>query len=275
MRAPLSSAPRATATGAAGAAGARYNPGMPSTSQALPASLASPLARLLSDLQEVFGARLVALVAHGPRVRHRDAAEGPLPSIATLALVRGLEYRDLSACATRAADWRKAGLGVPLMLEPGEFERSLDAFPVEYGDIVAHHLVVFGADPFAGISVRDEDLRRALETWSKGHLIHLREGFVESGGDARRVASLIVASAPAFSGLLSQVARLRGVETATADALARATEGIAGLPPQVVSQVLALEARPAIDGDTAMTLYPAYLDATAALARFLDGWARG
>jgi hypothetical protein len=38
--------------------------------------------------------------------------------------------------------------------------------------------------------------------------------------------------------------------------------------------VVALEARPALDADTAMTLYPAYLDAVEALARFLDGWAR-
>lgn len=247
---------------------------MPPSAAALPAPLASPLASLLAALQEIFGPRLVALVAHGPRVRHPDAGPGRVPPIGTLALVRMLEYKDLATCAQRASDWRAAGLAVPLLLEPHEFERSLDAFPVEYGDIIADHLVVFGDDPFAGLSVRDEDLRRACEAWGKAHLIHLREGFVETGGDARRVAALIVASAPTFAGLLSHIARLRGAGAIGSEALARATVGIAGLPPHVVAQVVALEAHPALDPDTAMTLYPAYLDAVATLVRFLDGWTR-
>ena len=155
-----------------------------------------------------------------------------------------------------------------------EFERSLDAFPVEYGDILAHHVVVAGEAPFAGIAVNDDDLRRACESWGKAHLIQLREGFVEAGGDAKAVARLIVKSASPFAALLAQIARLRGQSPASGDALARATEGIAGLPAAPVRQVLALELRPELDGDTAMSLFPGYLDAVDALARYLDGWTR-
>jgi hypothetical protein len=248
---------------------------MPAPDPGLPLPLARPLARLRTDLQDIFGARLVGLVAHGPRVRHAAAETTPRPPINTLALVDGLTYRDLAACAQHAGDWRADGLAVPLLLGRAEFARSLDAFPVEYGDIIAHHLLVYGDDPFEGVSVSPDDLRRACEAWAKGHLIHLREGFVETGGDPRRVAALIIASASPFTGLLSLVARLRGADAQGADGLARATEGIAGLPAAVVAHVVALEERPVLDADTAMTLLPAYLDAVGTLVTFLDGWTRG
>lgn len=236
-------------------------------------TLAARLTALRDDLQQIFGARLSALVAHGPHVRAGVPADARTP-VTTLALVEGLSYKDLDACARRARDWRAAGLAIPLLLAPDEFARSLDAFPIEYGDIIAHHAVVFGPDPFETVSVRTEDLRRACEAWGKSHLIHLREGYIEAAGDAREVAEVIVASASPFTALLSQIARLRGAAETGADVLARATEGIAGLPAHVVRQVAALEATPALDPDTAMTLYPAYLDAVERLARYLDGWAR-
>lgn len=252
----------------------RYNPGMASSLPALPPALAGPLSRVRADLQEIFGTRLVALVAHGPRVRHAEAQVASAAAINTLALVEGLGYRDLSACAQRAGDWRADGLSVPLLLGRGEFLRSLDAFPVEYGDIIADHVLVYGDDPFDGVAVNPDDLRRACEAWGKAHLIHLREGYIEAGGDARRVASLVLASAPPFAGLLSLMARLRGFDAGGSGALARATVGIAGLPAPVVAQVVALEARASLDADTAMTLFPAYLDAVQALVAFLDGWTR-
>ena len=53
-------------------------------------------------------------------------------------------------------------------------------------------------DPFAGIRVADADRRRGCELHAKSHLIHLREGFLETQGDARASSRLIAASAPAF-----------------------------------------------------------------------------
>ncbi len=236
----------------------------------LPPALVRPLARLCDDLRQIFAERLLALVAHGPRVRHPDAAgAGALP-VSTLALVDGLSYQDLHACAQRAQGWRADGVAVPLLLGAAEFARSLDTFPVEYGDIIAHHVLVFGRDPFEGLRVPEEDLRRACEAWAKGILIQLREGFIEAGGDARRVAALIAASAPPFAALLAHVARLRGIATPGVDGLLEAAAGIPGLSAHVVARVAALEARPALDADTAASLLPAYLDAVDAIARDLD-----
>lgn len=132
--------------------------------------------------------------------------------------------------------------------------------------------MLFGPDPFTGLTVQAPDLRRACERWAKSHLIHLREGFLEAGGDAHAVAELIVASAPPFAGLLALIARLRGHDDSGPEAIARATEGIAGLPAGVLRDIVALEQRASLDNDTAMTLYPPYLDAVEKLVVFLDTW---
>ena len=192
----------------------------------------------------------------------------------SVALVQSITYQDLAACGQQAPQWRAMGATIPLLIRPGEFERSLDTFPVEYGDIIAHHLLVFGDDPFAGLRVAPEDLRRACEAWGKSHLIHLREGFIETGGSPSAVARLVLASVPPFAALLGHICRLRGLNDTTPDALSRAADGIAGLPAEVVRQVVALEAQPSLDPDSAMALYPPYLDAVEGLVQFLDGWAR-
>ena len=59
--------------------------------------------------------------------------------------------------------------------------------------------LVYGDNPFAGVTIAPDDLRRACETQAKSHLVHLREGFIESGGRPTGVAELVATSAPAFA----------------------------------------------------------------------------
>jgi hypothetical protein len=92
-----------------------------------------------------------------------------------------------------------------LLLTPAEFRRTLDVFPLEYGEIIAKHVIIAGADPFAGADVADADRRRACEQQAKSHLIHLREGFLENGRDPRNVEWLIARSVPAFRRLLANI----------------------------------------------------------------------
>ena len=107
--------------------------------------------RLADDLAGIFGARLRAVLVYGTHARAHPRAVQAL--VQTLALVDRLEYADLSAGADRAAHWQALGLDMPLLLPEHEFRNSLDAFPLEYGDILAHHIVVRGESPFAGLSV--------------------------------------------------------------------------------------------------------------------------
>ena len=81
----------------------------------------------------------------------------------TIALVERLTFADLHAVRTARPTGARRSLAVPLILEREEFLRTLDVFPLEYGDIIAHHVIVAGTDPFAGVRVAPDDVRRACE----------------------------------------------------------------------------------------------------------------
>lgn len=224
--------------------------------------------RLLADLRVIFAARLTSLVVYG---RHAGSASagGPLH---TLALVDDIGYADLEGCARQARRWQDDGLAVPLMIGRREFARSLDVFPLEFGAIISSHRVVFGDDPFAGLAVNDQDVRRACEIDVKGHLLHLREGYVESLGELSAVARLVEASAAALRTLAGNVARLDGVATATPATLAaHLATALGPAHGRTLAAVLGLGDTPLAPGDAAR-IFPDYLAAAEALAWYVDAW---
>ena len=223
----------------------------------------SALEPVVVDLRRIFGDRLDAIVAYG--WRHH----GPVPS---LALVRSLNLEDLDACAARAAAWRRAGAATPLLITRSDFSRSLDAFPIEYGEIIASHDVVYGRDPFEGLAIRGEDLRRACEVQVKSHLLHLREDYVESGGRQSEIDALVRESAPGFSALLRHLARLDdGPATDNADLVRFATHRI-GLDGHSVGDLLSLADPQGVASVDPVKLFPAYLATMERLAEFVDRW---
>lgn len=158
----------------------------------------------VEDLRRIFGTRLKSVVAYG--LDRRDAPDGG--DVHTLTLVESLTFDDLAACRAQISKWERSGLATPLILTQHEFLRTLDVFPIEYGAIIDSHVVVTGANPFAGCAVCEADLRRAVELQAKSHLIHLREGFLETGPRPDGVARLIAASLPAYRTLLDNLERL-------------------------------------------------------------------
>ena len=179
--------------------------------------------RLADDLARVFGDRLRVVVAYEPAMR----ADGDAAAVHTLALVDAVRSDDLSALLTVVAAWHKGGLATPLLLAQEEFERTLDVFPLEYQSILSRHVVIRGGWPSTHMSVGSADLRRAIERQIKGHLIHLREGFLETQGRPSSVADLIRASVPAFRASLQNVARLHLSPAASdADLAAFAESGL-------------------------------------------------
>ena len=113
-----------------------------------------------------------------------------------------------------------------------------------------------GRNPFAGLSVDPADLRRAVEVQARSHLLHLREGFVETRGNSDALAILIVESAPAFAALLQSVSRLDG----------RAAHGPAA------DAIAALADVHEISGAEAERLFPPYLEAVEKLVAHVDTW---
>ena len=153
---------------------------------------------LAAQLKEIFGDRLRMVAAFG------DNAQ-------TCAVVKSLTLEDLDRCAAHAAQWGKSGLDVPLFFVESELRRALDAFPLELSEILATRRLVTGTDLFADILVPKHELRRACEVHGRGHVLHLREGYIEAGGDDKAVAKLVAAAVPPFRALVKNVARLEGI----------------------------------------------------------------
>jgi hypothetical protein len=225
---------------------------------------------LVIDLRTIFGARLLSLVAYGLAARHRD--DDPLR---TLALVEQLTFDDLARAAPMVPTSQRRGLAVPLILSEYEFERTLDVFPLEYGSIIADHIVVVGRAPFDDTKIDDSDRRRGCEQQAKSHLIHLREGFLETRNETRQIALLITSSAAAFQTLLVNIVRLEGGDWRAAavdnSELAAFIEQRLGVSAAVVAEVLASR-----DGIGTVAepsgLLARYIEASERIWRYVDRW---
>jgi hypothetical protein len=203
------------------------------------------------DLREMFGDRLRSVVAYAVTDRTPGT---PQPM---LVIVEALTPADLRDCAARVARWQESGLATPLFLETAEFPRSLDAFPFEFGAILADHVIVSGDNPFGGLQIDQADLRRACEVQARSHLLHLREGYIETQGRSDALAALITRSSGPLSALLRSVARLKGT---------RFADGVLGKIANLHSQELS--------SDTARRLFPEYLSAVEHLTNEIDRWGR-
>lgn len=228
--------------------------------------------QLARDLDGVFGPRLESLVVYAGH-----QGDG---SIHSCALVQRLGFRDLTACLPFTESWYHRGVAVPLMLSSEELRRTVDVFPLEYAAMLADYQVVRGADPLRGLSIPVEDVRRAVEGLAKSHLIHLREGFLESHGETMRISHLIMASAAPLRALLTHLARLpdaaqaRALDTATPsdESLATMAELRMGIPASLVRTVLASSH----DGHSTITdpshLLGSYIDASQRIWEYVDRW---
>jgi hypothetical protein len=223
---------------------------------------------LARDLDHIFGARLRSLVVYPGH-----QGDG---SVHSMAIVDDLAFRDLAACLPFTESWHHRGAAVPLLLTFHELQRTIDIFPLEYAGIIADYTVARGVDPLRDVDIPVEDIRRACEVQAKSHLIHLREGFLESRAETTRVARLISASAAPLRALLTNIARLPAVASAKGsladDALAKLAEERMHVPAEVIRDVLATSAH----GHSAITdpthLLSRYVEAAEKIWAYVDQW---
>jgi hypothetical protein len=231
------------------------------------------------DLREVFGSRLQSVVRYGRHARpaaahdneHGNQGHHHPVLTHTLVIVDTLTPDDLRSCAARIQSWHDAGLATPLVLSAGEFSRSLDVFPFEFSSILADHDLVYGRNPFDGLRIESADLRWACEVQARGHLLHLRQGYVETRGRGDALAVLIVRSAPAWASLLQNLARLDGVTSSDVTAAVRHAERTLNLTSGL-GEIVSLVGVKEITSEHAVALFPTYLQTVERLTKHVDTW---
>jgi hypothetical protein len=224
---------------------------------ALSPSTQARFARVAADLRRVFGDRFVGFLAYSP---HRSAA-----------FATRIDPADLDAMAALVETWHRDHVATPLVMTPEEVRRSLDAFPLEFRAMIDRHVVIDGVDPFAGVQIDPADVRRACEVQAKGHLVHLRQGWLEAHGHAEELSGLAARSAGPFRTLLAEVARLSGEPADSTDALVAFGERALQLPAEVGRDLLSVEEHPEAAHRLATRLAD-YLAATERLWALVDSW---
>ena len=196
--------------------------------------------------------------------------------VQTLALVERLTFDDLARAVPLDGGWQRRGLAVPLLLSRTSSSARSTSSRSSTATSSRTTSSIVGDDPFAGVRVADADRRRGCEQQAKSHLIHLREGFLETQGDPRdrraphRVVGAGVSHAAPQPDARSNAARA----ASTADAAgARGENRAHHRRPGAAhrrSPVGAGRGLSTIADPTA--LLARYIDASERIWRYVDGW---
>src|SRR6266571_4140885 len=200
------------------------------------------------------GQRLMALLLYGSAARGTNVRDRS--DINTLLICDAADDALFDALAPVVREWRE----------------SADAFPIEYEDMRDAHRLLAGRDPWQGISVRRDDVRRQLEHELLGKLVRLRQAYGALWGEPKRLAGVIVGSAPGFFTMLRAALRLAG-EAAPADpaALVRAGGVRIGFAPERLAGLVAhATGGRALKLESGDPLAAAYLDAVARTAEYVN-----
>jgi hypothetical protein len=150
------------------------------------------------------GPKLVSLLLYGSTAR---APEQQGAAMNTLLIVT--DDRDLyGALSATVRAWLGAGHPPPMIMTEREWRQSADAFPIEYDDIRAAHRVLAGRDPWHGIHVQREHVRRQLEHELMGKLMHLRQAYAADWNRPKRLAELVRGTWAGFLTMLRAALRL-------------------------------------------------------------------
>jgi predicted nucleotidyltransferase len=125
--------------------------------------------------------------------------------INTLIVLQNVGMGDLTAISEIVRKYAKKGLAIPLIFGREHIATSLDTFPIEFSDMQARHILLYGDDPFIDVRIEKKNLRYQCERELKSILVNLRRGFVRTGGKRENLEALLAGS------LSSVIAACRGM----------------------------------------------------------------
>lgn len=165
---------------------------------------------ITDDFRKVFGDDLLSIILYGS-----GASGNYVPGKSDLNFLMILSEEgidDLGRAMKTVARWRKRRVAIPLFMTKSYATLSLDSYPIEFLNMKKNHVLVFGEDILNELSIDPHHLRLQLERELKGKTILLREGFLETEGQVKRIQNLIKVSLTAFISLFNALLYLKGLE---------------------------------------------------------------
>jgi len=185
----------------------------------------SKLSELVERLKSAAAGNLKAAVLYGSAVsgdfheKHSD--------LNVLCIVRSAAAADLEQLHPVAEWWTRQGNPAPLVFTFDEIVRSADVFAIELLDIKAHHRMLFGDDPFAGLDVPLRLHRLQVERELRTDWLRLRQAILAAPRKRDVHLGIMLRSVSAFCALFRHA--LIALGQPAAHSKGEAVDGIASL----------------------------------------------
>jgi predicted nucleotidyltransferase len=227
----------------------------------------------VSRAREAASANLESIILYGSAAAGNFTPE--ISDLNILCVLRDTSFAALQALEPVAKWWDGKKQPAPLIIARNELERSADVFAIEWLDMRENHRVLFGADVLANLQVPMRLHRIQVEYELREKLILLRQGFLLSANNDKKIWDLTVHSAPSFFTLFRHALIALGEtpspnKAEVVQALAKKTQ----FDPQAMIEVLELRQRKARPDSNVKQLCARYLAAieqvTAAVDTMMD-----
>jgi len=225
---------------------------------------------MTEQLQAAFGKDLQSVVLYGS-----GASEAYVPGksdLNFLVMVTEEGMKNLQRLHEFIGGWQKRRIATPLIMTKAFLENALDAYPIEFLTMQAHYVPVYGEEPLSSLAFDRTCLRLQLEREIKGKLLHLRQGYLDSEGQTKKLRDLIKISLVAFLSLFAAILYLeRKPNPSARHALIRDACALAGIDSDVFIRCLAIKEETAKDDLKAVALlFDQYLYEIEKLDSFID-----
>ncbi|MDW7680163.1 MAG: nucleotidyltransferase domain-containing protein [bacterium] len=161
----------------------------------------------VSEYKSAFGDDLIAVILYGSAARGEYVYKKS--DINFLIILSEDGIRNIDQAIPLIKKWQKAKVSTPLILTHQYIKTSLDSFPIEFFTMKQYYQVIYGEDVLVDIQIDNRDLRLQCEREIRGKLLHLREGYLNTYGEAKAIQELLKMSLPTFVSIFSGLLHLK------------------------------------------------------------------
>ena len=162
------------------------------------------------EIQKINSGNIISIVICGSAVSG-DYVAGK-SDINSVVIFREYLFDSFRKSAKTVNNALKRNIAPPLFLTVKMIKESVDVFPMEFSEIKENNIVIFGEDIFGNLEISVEHLRLQCEQQVKGKLLLLRQAYLETGGNGRKLESLMVDSISSVFPILRAALALRGIK---------------------------------------------------------------
>ena len=220
----------------------------------LPEPTARALDEFVAAARASLGGDLSSVVLFGSAAEGALRPESDVNVVLVLKALPEKAVEDLRGALSLAQ--AAARLEVMFLLE-SEIAEAAEAFAVKFADIARRRRVLFGNDPFAGLKVPEDALRRRLSQSLLNLMLRLREAWALHGGNDDEAARSVSNFAGPLRAAAASILSIEGVPVPSPkEALRRLASTLSGdgWPALVESLSAVREQRPLGPGEAARIL---------------------